>query len=705
MTPEVGGRERQAILLDLENPDEEVRRLAVERLVTLPTEESIPRLVECLGDTGWRVRKSAVERLISCSESARVTAALIGALADGDNPGRRNSAVEALVGCGSNATPQLLKALDDDDVDVRKLVVDAVAGIGDPAARAAMLEALVDSDANVRAAAADALGVIGGEGVAEALLEAVTRDGEDGLVAFSALRALARLEVSLSARQLAPALDDATLRPAAYALLGRVEDEEAVSCLLKGTASGSRAAREAAMEALLRLLAGSDGPRSEQLVERIRESARASQGLVEDCVERLEEADLATRLVLVQYLGLTGLRECVLPILRAGLDEAISEIARAALESMGSATGTVLDAFWPELDVELRCEACSLLARVGGERGRERLRSALDEPDAELRAAAAKALGQLRCGEALPALVRRLTATAQEDDFDAEEELAALIEALVALARPDSGAAHQEDASLTARAIDLLSSSLEGSVEPVRLAIAKVLGRIGRPQDTELVALLLKDASSQVRRAAVEALARLEPGAASEPLRLALADESPAVRVAAAGALGASENPQATDDLRRLIHDEDERVRAAAVRAIGEQCARGVSGGERERALRLIEHALGEGGVVAMAAAEALQSAGGEEAARACVALLSRCEPELVQAAVSCIGAHGDSSAVEELLPLVPHPNWTVRAEVIQTLAERRVAGAVPPILRRLETEQDEFVRDAILRALKRLEG
>jgi HEAT repeat protein len=33
------------------------------------------------------------------------------------------------------------------------------------------------------------------------------------------------------------------------------------------------------------------------------------------------------------------------------------------------------------------------------------------------------------------------------------------------------------------------------------------------------------------------------------------------------------------------------------------------------------------------------------------------------------------------------------------------VVGAVPPILRRLETEQDEFVRDAILRALKRLEG
>jgi HEAT repeat protein len=46
-----------------------------------------------------------------------------------------------------------------------------------------------------------------------------------------------------------------------------------------------------------------------------------------------------------------------------------------------------------------------------------------------------------------------------------------------------------------------------------------------------------------------------------------------------------------------------------------------------------------------------------------------------------------------------------VRAEVISTLAERGVASAVPAILRRLESEQDEFVREASLRALARLEG
>jgi hypothetical protein len=37
-------------------------------------------------------------------------------------------------------------------------------------------------------------------------------------------------------------------------------------------------------------------------------------------------------------------------------------------------------------------------------------------------------------------------------------------------------------------------------------------------------------------------------------------------------------------------------------------------------------------------------------------------------------------------------------------LAERGVRRAVPALLRRLEDERDEFVREALLRALERLE-
>ena len=108
---------------------------------------------------------------------------------------------------------------------------------------------------------------------------------------------------------------------------------------------------------------------------------------------------------------------------------------------------------------------------------------------------------------------------------------------------------------------------------------------------------------------------------------------------------------------------------------------------------------------MALAALEALGRVGGEAAADAARTALGREEPELVQAAVGVVAAHGSRERVEELVPLVGHAHWAVRAEVIAALAERTVVSAVPAILRRLETEQDDFVREAILRALRRLEG
>jgi HEAT repeat protein len=233
-----------------------------------------------------------------------------------------------------------------------------------------------------------------------------------------------------------------------------------------------------------------------------------------------------------------------------------------------------------------------------------------------------------------------------------------------------------------------------------------VLGRIGRSTDTQLVGCLLKDPSPDVRREAVQALARLEHGEASEPLRLALADESPTVRIAAARALGAAEDPKALGDLQRLADDDDARVRAAAMRAVGAQAARAeLPDASRAEASALLETALNDEGPVALAAVEALRGVGGPSSARAARRLLLRDDPELVQAAVACVGAHGDRECVEELIPLMAHPHWAVRSEAIGTLAERRVVQAVPAILRRLETEQDDFVRDAILRALRRLES
>jgi HEAT repeat protein len=278
--------------------------------------------------------------------------------------------------------------------------------------------------------------------------------------------------------------------------------------------------------------------------------------------------------------------------------------------------------------------------------------------------------------------------------------MALLAEALIGLAKPTPDSAPE----ITEHAISLLTASLEGAAEAVRLAVATVIGRIGRHQDAQVIEFLLKDPSPLVRRAAVDALARLEPGTAAESLRLALADEASIVRIAAAGALGASQNDGVIDVLRCLADDEDPGVRAAAVRSVGLRFIASPDEDRQSLVMQLIDAALDDEVAVALTAIDTLREMGGPIAEHA-LRILDRTEPELVKEAVRCIGAHGDASCLESLLPLVSHPDWTVRAEAIQALSDRGVAKAVPPILRRLEMEQDNFVRDTILRALDRFEG
>jgi HEAT repeat protein len=695
-------RDRANVLEDLRDSDPEVRRLAVERIDALSDDEALAHLVERLGDPDWRVRKSTVQRIAARPDPDEVSRKLVEALGDGENPGRRNSAVEALVAIGACAVPVLVAACTDDDCDVRKFVVDALAGIGSESATSALVARLADPDANVRAAAADALGAVGGSTARAALRETATGSGQDPLVRFSALHALDTLEEPMRASELAGVLGDPMLGPAGLALLGRCEsDPAALDALLKGLASGVRAARESSMRGILRLAARVDGAALGDLVARLDEVSLAVPNITASAVAHLPEADLGTQLALVQFLGLLRARSAVVPILEAGRDEALAQVALGALAEIGPAAADELDAAWARLSAERRRAACEVLGRVGGPRAVERLIAALDDADPLLRAAAASAIGTLGVEKALVPLVRRLECAAPEDDPEGEAERSALIEAIVALAGPggDGGSP-----ALAARAVELLAALLSGSGDETRLSAARALARIARREDAALVALLMKDPSARVRRAAVDAIARIEPDSTPEPLHLAIADESASVRIAAARALGASRSDSVFDDLRRLAEDEDVRVRAMAVQAVGRRFAADPQPSLRAAALGVLSSACNDAAPVALALVEAVKEIGGE-AASYVVPLLGRSEPDVVREAVRCFGNHAESGELEALLPLVSHPDWAVRAEVVEILAERGVRQAVPAILRRLETEQDDVVRSVTLAALQRLEN
>lgn len=690
-------RDRESVARDLLAEDEEVRRLAVERVEALARDQVVPCLVECLGDASWRVRKAAVTRLVAWPDVAQVTARLIEALHDGDNPGRRNAAVEALIQTGRAALPQLVATAEVSDPDVRKFVVDALAGIGDPAAFDTLVARLADADTNVRGSAADALGALGGERAERVLRDTLADESQPELVRFSALHALDTLEASVHSSELLGVLADPVLRPGALALLGRCDrDSEGVEILLKAVVSDSRSCRESAVRALLRVVAAAGADEAARLVERIRDEAEAESQAVDGALARLPEADLPTQLVLVQFLGMLGQGRAALPILRAGSDEALEPVALAALDGMGGAAELAIVAAWDQLDADERRNACGFFVGAAGQESAERLIEALDDEEAAVRTMAARAVGQRRLRPAAGQLVRLLERAARDDEFEGEEERIAVGDALVNLAR-------SADSAIADEVVGRLAPLIE-SDEPVRLAAAMVMAGIGRPQEAESMRLLLRDASASVRRVAVDALAAHEGECSTDALHLAVADDAPSVRIAAALALGRRPGDELFEDLPRLADDPDPRVRAAGVRAISQRLASGVGREQSEVGLDLVRRACEDTPQVALAAVEALGRIGAGAVAHVS-ALLSRPEADVVREAVRCMGLHGDDSILEQIVPLVAHADWSVRAEAIQTLASRRVHRAIPAILRRLDSEQDEYVRSVTLRALQRLES
>lgn len=698
MTRQVSPEERAAILEGLASTDEEVRRLSVEQLLLLPTEEAAAQLCECLGDPGWRVRKAAVERLMSCCHDATVQERLVASLADGENPGRRNAAFEALVACGNGVTPRLVDELSNEDVDVRKLVVDALAAIGDPETRTPLRGAMSDVDPNVRAAAAEALGVVGGVEEITHLLARATEGDQNVLVRLSALRALSRMEASIGVASLGDALDQSLLRPAAFELLGYSADPEATEALIKGLASGSRSSREGAMGALLRTLSRLDVDEHDRLIERLRSAAAANERLVELCCDRLLHADLGSRMVLIQFLGLIEDPRAILPILESGRDEAVEELADRTLEAFGKGMPETLEVTWSSLSFDLKARACTVLGRIGGETAERLLAEALGESDPALRSVAATALGRGGFFDRMPDLVRHLEIAAREADVDGRDEVDVVVESIVGLAEHPEARTAGVDIQL----IEMLSSRLAGAPEPVRLAIARVLAKVGRDEDEDIIGFLLKDAAAAVRRAAVQALERFEFERARDALRLALGDESSGVRIAAATVLGRSEREEAAQDLAAQMGDEDPRVVAVALRSVGRlHRGRGLDSGDLEA---LIGPALDREPLVALAALEALLEVGGESAGRLALGAISRSEPDIVRSVVACVGAHGDERSLAEILPASAHEDWAVRAEVVQVVSDRAYRKGLPALLRRLEVEDDAFVREAILRAVGRLE-
>jgi HEAT repeat protein len=201
------------------------------------------------------------------------------------------------------------------------------------------------------------------------------------------------------------------------------------------------------------------------------------------------------------------------------------------------------------------------------------------------RAAAAYSLGDMRCTEAAPALLRAL----DDDKPDVRGAVARSLGRLgvngAALPLIEALASRRVSTEVAGEALielgcDVVPELRQMAGHPdwqIRAAAITLLGLVGDSGDSPLDLDALRDSSADVRRAAAEALGRLGAGDAEAALRASLNDRAPVVRAAAAESLGVIGSRAAAPKLLEVARTDEFGPAHAAAEALARLDPRGLA--------------------------------------------------------------------------------------------------------------------------------
>jgi HEAT repeat protein len=472
--------------------------------------------------------------------------ALIAQLARGDIDTRRAAAV-ALGRVGDrDAVPALIDALGQGEPELMVPVARALARLGDDRAFKPLIACLGHPDPRVRQAAVGALNSIGHSEMSSEI--AVLLGDAEPHVRESAAKIAGYFGYPNCAGALIVASTDADERVRAAALehLAFLDDPGVLPAILSAVRHDTPRCRAAAASALGHL---PDRAAGDALRDALADDDDWVRYFAALSLGRRREPDAADALV---------------PLAQA---DRAGHVRMTAIEALGAIGGdralAALEPLTESADADIAAAALRAIGGIDVPRVSAILMTALRSQDSGRRVAATQGLAT--CGGSAAVEALRWTASADQDQTVVSAALSGLaslasrppeatagaVEALVAVAaNPDRRPqALQVLARIPADAVPSLGGVLHHPDVAIRVAGVEALGRIARPPASSLLMEALGDPEPSVRVSAVEALSRLgAQRAAGRFARLAYTDDSPDVRRAAEAALGRAGGADAHDE-------------------------------------------------------------------------------------------------------------------------------------------------------------
>jgi HEAT repeat protein len=476
-------------------------------------------------------------------------------------------------------------------------------------------------------------------------------------------------------------------RAFAAELLGRVGGAKAVPVLLEtvnATRTEDSDVRELALRALARI---------------------ADPGAVEPLIRALATADVWLVPRIADILTRHG--EAVIDPLLAVLGDSARPPARAwAANVLGEVRAQrafpVLVRALGDPEDEVRAKSATALGRLGDRRAiGYLLEHLLTDPAPFVRLRIASALGRFGGPEVIDRLVHALGDAAwwvRMRSVEALEQIGSVAAAPLLVALDDSDAEIRVRAAVALERLgvpDNLVRTIEaGDHVP---EASEMLVKFGRAGARELLADLVLHPSSRVRETVVTAIHRAErTDLSSELVQIAATDPEPSVRARAFEALRALRVPAALPAALAAVADPDQRVRAHAIPLVGE-----LGGSEAIALLRT--QTLDPEAEVRAAAVRALGALGAVEAEPDFLRLLGDPKPAVREAAIAGAVAAGLRSLAPALIALLGDKEIAVRhlaARAVGLLGDRSVV----PALQRAFAEAPADVREALVVTFSRLD-
>ncbi len=662
----------------------EARRKAALSLSGEPPDEIIPVLARLLGDTNWRVRKAAVESAIAlpCDKSAPV---LISALFDPENAGLRNSAVEALTKIGTPVLPYLYETVIEDDPDVKLAIINLFGEIPSKGSTPHLIYFLSHTNKNFVSAAVGSLGKLKDPANLPILLDMTDR--ADEWVLFHLIDALAEIGGSEAIEKLMELYSNPRLQKAIIRAFGKMGDLSVIPYLFESS--------EVKDTPVLELMATIGRLYYAPLPVLFLENHRTEMGRLIRKAYPLELSEKLTLLwgeakipekrgIIIVSGFVTDMtlqpnlfEELLNPYLQRDVLWAISQYGALAFSN-------ILRRLSQTASEEEKVRLLELLADT-------------QSPDA-----VAPILGYARDDSDV---VRReaLSGLARVDDIRAMAELLLVLQ--------ESDETHHETAlrsikslmrrrqEFKVRALEKARSFIQSENANLRRAGFLILGEDRDKNSIECLFGGLQDQVAEVRQVCVQLIAQISGKNSIQKLLGFFSDESPKVRKAVINSLGRDLLESHSDVLIVALQDQDVWVRAEAAFFLAQSTDPSIP----RALLDLLEKDVLP---AKLSALRGLSEVGCgtlfDEVVR-----ISNEDPslEVRRTALHALARSGRQEGKSALVSALADPCWEIRSAAIEWMAESGDRGFVAPLLRELERDSDNFVRQTIIQALTKLKA